>query len=55
LFLSDGDVGTAVSLILQTYTLEEILEHNDVTEEEALSFMVSEGLLSLPNPKPVDV
>lgn len=41
-------------LILDTYNLEEILELNDVTQEEALSFLVDQGFLFIPNPKPVD-
>lgn len=44
----------AYELVLQTYPLLEILEKNDVTEEEALAFMVERGLLILPDPKPVD-
>lgn len=40
-------------LILDTYTLEEILEWNDVTNDEALGFMVDKGFIKLPNPRPI--
>jgi hypothetical protein len=41
-------------LILETYSLEEILELNDITQEEALIFLVDQGFLNIPDPKPVD-
>lgn len=41
--------------VLATYTLEEILELNDVTEEEILEYLVCVGVLELPKPLPVDV
>lgn len=50
-----GDRPINSLVILQTYTLGEILEYNDLTEEEALTFMVEQGLIILPNPKPLDV
>jgi hypothetical protein len=40
--------------ILQTYTLEEILEYNSLTSEDALLFLVEEEFLELPNVQPVD-
>jgi hypothetical protein len=40
--------------ILQTYSLEEIFELNELTEEEILQFLVEEDLVSLPKIKPVD-
>jgi len=40
---------------LATYTLEEIFEINEVTEEEVLEFLVTQNFLLLPNPKPVDL
>jgi hypothetical protein len=43
-----------LSKVLQTYTLEEILEFNDLTEEEVLFFLVEEDFIQLPDPKPVD-
>lgn len=40
--------------ILETYTLTEILEYNDITEEEALVVLVNEyGPINFP-PIPVD-
>lgn len=41
--------------LLDTYSMEEILELNERTEEEALEFMVEQGFLSLPSILPVDV
>jgi len=39
--------------ILQTYSLEEIIEWNDVPTEELLEFLVENGLLQIPNPRPL--
>jgi hypothetical protein len=39
---------------LEVYSLEEILELNDVTEEEALEFLVTQDFLRLPNIKAID-
>ncbi len=39
---------------LETYTIEEILELNDKTEEECLEFLVEEGFVELPKIKPLD-
>ncbi len=40
--------------ILETYTLEEILELNDKTTEDCLEFLVEEGFIKLPSIKPLD-
>lgn len=40
--------------ILETYTLEELLEVNDLTEEDVLEFLVEEGYLELPEVLPLD-
>ncbi len=40
--------------ILETYTLEEILELNDKTTEDCLEFLVEEGFVRLPSIKPLD-
>jgi hypothetical protein len=40
--------------ILEIYTLEELLELNDKTEEDCLEFLVEEGYISLPRIKPLD-
>lgn len=39
--------------ILQTYTFEEILQLNELTEEEVLYFLVEQEFVTLPNPKPL--
>ena len=44
----------SLSTILETYSLEDILELNDVTEEETLDFLVTQGFLELPEIKPLD-
>lgn len=41
--------------ILQSYSLEEILELNDLTEDEVLYFLVEQEFIKLPNPLPVDL
>lgn len=41
--------------ILQTYSLDEILEENEVTQERVLQFLVEWGIIELPQIKPVDV
>ena len=40
--------------LLETYSLEEILELNDLTAEECLEFLVDEGYIDLPEIKPLD-
>ena len=40
--------------ILETYSLEDILELNDLTAEECLEFLVDEGYVDLPEIKPLD-
>jgi hypothetical protein len=42
------------STILETYSLSEILELNDLTEEDLLEFLVEEGMIKLPDIKPLD-
>jgi hypothetical protein len=39
--------------VLQTYSLQDIFEWNEVTEEDALLFLVEEGFVKLPDPEPV--
>lgn len=34
--------------VLDLYSFEEILEHNDVTPEEALEFMIERNFITLP-------
>lgn len=40
--------------LLETYTLTEILEMNDLTEADALEFLIEEGFIELPEVKPLD-
>lgn len=44
----------SLSTLLETYSFVEILELNDLTEEEALDFLVTQGFLELPDIKPLD-
>lgn len=39
--------------ILQAYSLEEILELNDLSAADVLYFLVEEEFLELPNPEPL--
>lgn len=41
-------------VILDVYSLEEILELNDKTTEECLEFLIEEGYVNLPRIKPLD-
>jgi len=40
--------------ILEVYSLEQILELNDLTTEDALEYMVEDGYVKLPSIKPLD-
>lgn len=40
---------------LETYTLDEILELNELTESEVLEFLVDEEFIQLPSPAPCDL
>ncbi len=50
-----GDLVLTLEKYLETYSLEEILELNDMTEVEALRVLVEAGTIQLPYIKPVDV
>lgn len=39
--------------LLQTYTLLDILEHNDLTEADALHFLIEQEFITLPAVRPV--
>ncbi len=39
--------------LLETYTIEDILELNDLTAEDCLEFLVEEGFVELPEVKPL--
>lgn len=40
--------------VLDTYSIEDILELNDKTAEDCLEFLVEEGFVNLPSIKPLD-
>jgi hypothetical protein len=40
---------------LDTYSLQEIFEFNDLTESEVIEFLVNEEFITLPNPRPCDL
>jgi hypothetical protein len=44
---------TELTDILETYTIEEILELNDLTTEDLLEFLVEEDYITLPEIKPL--
>ena len=46
---------TYVSKYLETYSLEDIIQLNDLTEEEVLLFLVEQEIIKLPDPHPVDL
>ena len=43
-----------VATLLETYTLSEILELNDITDEEVLEYLVEQRIIDLPPVKPLD-
>lgn len=45
---------TDYSALLEVYTLSDILEFNDLSEEEALDFLVTQDFLILPTIKPLE-
>lgn len=42
-----------LATILDTYDLSEILELNDLTQEEVLEYLVEQGIIKLPEVKPL--
>lgn len=40
--------------ILETYSLTEILELNNLTDEDCLEFLVEENFVDLPDVKPLE-
>lgn len=44
---------TDIENILDIYTIEEILEQNDLTVADALEFLSEQEFLELPDPRPV--
>ncbi len=49
--MTDYDV---IEHLLETYSLTDILELNDLTEADALRFLVDEDFIELPDIKPLD-
>jgi len=45
---------TDCSTILDCYSLEEILELNDMTPEDCLIYLLDEKMISLPEVKPLE-
>jgi hypothetical protein len=42
-----------VKAALEIYSLDDILDHNDITLEEALTALIVEGYIELPEVRPV--
>lgn len=40
--------------VLEVYSLEEILELNDLTTEDVLDYLVTQGFVRLPEIQPLD-
>lgn len=45
---------TSLSAVLDTYSLEDILEMNDLTTEEVLEYLVRHKIITLPEVLPVE-
>jgi hypothetical protein len=41
--------------VLEVYSLEEIIEYNDLTDDEVLGSLLRLGILKLPDTLPVDL
>lgn len=41
------------SAVLDTYSLSELIELNDMTQEDVLEYLVEQGILTLPEIMPV--
>lgn len=48
------DIEKTVRLLLETYSLEEILEMNDLTEEDLVEELLYYNVIKLPEILPVD-
>lgn len=44
----------SVAALLEAYSFSEILELNDLTEEEAVEYLVNHGLVKLPEITPLE-
>jgi len=45
---------TDYAAVLDVYTLEELLEHNDITTEECLEYLVETRFVKLPEVEPLE-
>lgn len=43
-----------IGSVLEAYSLSEILEMNDLTEEDALEYLVDQGVVKLPSIQPLE-
>jgi len=43
-----------IATLLETYTLSEIIELNDLTDEEVLEYLVVHKIVKLPDVRPLD-
>jgi len=43
-----------IPILLETYTLSEIIEMNDLTDEEVLEYLVARSIIKLPDIKPLE-
>lgn len=43
-----------IPILLETYTLSEIIELNDLTDEEVLEYLVVHKIVKLPDIKPLE-
>lgn len=43
-----------IPILLETYTLSEIIELNDLTDEEVLEYLVVHKIIKLPDIKPLE-
>lgn len=50
----DDDIKEEVLSLLEIYTLEQILDYNDLTVEEAITMLFLEGYIELPEIKPIN-
>lgn len=44
-----------IEKVLETYTLDEILELNDLTDYDILCILIPQGIVRLPEQLPVDL
>ena len=44
-----------VEHILETYSLEDILEYNDLDEADVLRHLLTNSIIEIPEPHPVDL